>query len=341
VEQRITEVLPDRRIVFRLLAPDAQTVEAFFGNGDNPESSTAIPLLRQPNGLWTTTIGPVQANLWEYRFRVDGVNVPDPGNGRPKPQGQVTTSLLEVPGDPPLFLGTLDVPHPEVRQVTYRSRALDAIRECVIYRPPQYERWHSGPLPVLYLYHGSGDTQFSWSIEGRMPQILDNLLAQQRAVPMVVVMPNVHALPPEAVAQNPAALDQYYRDNQEALDRELFTDIIPLVGRQYDVRRDPAARAIAGLSRGGLAAISSGLVHVEAFDWIASFSPVGSRVRRTEALNQALQNPERIKTKLRYFEILCGRSDSVVLAGLFELEEDLRDVWRPALFDFLQVVFRL
>jgi Carbohydrate-binding module 48 (Isoamylase N-terminal domain)/Putative esterase len=188
----ITQVLQNRSIVFRLYAPSASSVAVFFGNGDNKQSFTPIALAKDTIGLWSVKVGPVPPNLYEYKFEVDGAMVTDPGNRTPKPQRQVSTSLILVPGNPANFLDEQNVPHGAIREETYYSTVLREIRHLLVYTPPGYDRSSFQPLPVLYLYHGYGDTEYSWTTEGRTAQIMDNLLVQGKCRPMIVVIPDTH-----------------------------------------------------------------------------------------------------------------------------------------------------
>jgi enterochelin esterase family protein len=128
----------------------------------------------------------------------------------------------------------------------------------LVYTPPSYNRSHA-PLPVLHLYHGFGNTRYQWVTLGRLAQILDNLLAEGKAVPMVVVVPEGHAFPPEDILGTDKT--PYLAKNQQAVDDELFQDIIPFVETHYNISDEPRERAIAGLSMGGLQSVETGIVH--------------------------------------------------------------------------------
>lgn len=193
----ITSVGEDRRITFRLFAPAAKAVSVVFKKLD-PAVAVPLPLVRDQEGLWSVTGDPVEPNLYEYYFDVDGFRTIDPGTNAPKPQRQVNTSLILVPGS---LLDTRSVPHGDLRLLTLPSKALGTERQMFVYTPPGYSD-ASAPLPVLYLYHGFGDTVDSWVKQGRAPQILDNLLAEGRIRPMVVVMPDTETDIPEAVPEN-------------------------------------------------------------------------------------------------------------------------------------------
>jgi enterochelin esterase-like enzyme len=353
-QSQITEVLQDGSIIFRLYAPSASSVSVFFGNGDNEQSP--IPLVKDSIGLWSVKIGPVRPNLYEYRFNVDGLLIPDPGNRTPKPQRQVSTSLALVSRNPPSFLDEQNVPHGSIREETYYSTALREIRHLLVYTPPGYDRT-SELLPVLYLYHGFGDTEYSWTTEGRTAQIVDNLLAQRKCRPMIVVIPDTHALNPDIWPLDVEHFRPYWVQNQEAADQELFDDIIPFVHEKYNVQEQSLFHAIAGLSMGGLQAAASGLVHADYFCWIGAFSPATWDHTLSDKVNNALtSNAEQINQHVKLFQILTGKSDNVVNAAPQQFAEKLTrlgirhelvlvdgshnmDVWRPAFASFVQRIF--
>ena len=165
-----------------------------------------------------------------------------------------------------------------------------------------------GALPVLYLYHGAFDTVYSWALEGRVQEILDNLLAARAIVPMIVVLPDVYSTVPGSPN------DEGDPNNTLDVDSQLFNDIIPFVNKNYDVQREASGRAIAGLSMGGYQAFYSGLVHVTDFSAIGLFSPIyfpsaSDKVAITDALN----NAKLINRKIKYFDVLIGSADTLVL----------------------------
>ena len=178
----VTQVLPDRHVTFRLLAPKASAVEVVLGITSGPyepQGTTTTAMTKDAKGLWTVTLGPLEPNLYEYQYSLDGRKISDPTNDMPKPQRHVNTSLLLIPGTPPDFLDVQNGAHGTMRDETYYSTALGKNRQVLVYTPPSYDRSHA-PLPVFYLYHGFWDTRYSWVTEGRLAQILDNLLAKER-----------------------------------------------------------------------------------------------------------------------------------------------------------------
>jgi enterochelin esterase family protein len=193
-----------------------------------------------------------------------------------------------------------------VRDETYHSTALSKNRHVLVYTPPTYDR-SSTPLPVLYLYHGFFDTRYSWVTEGRLPQILDNLLAQGKAVPMVVVVPDAHGLPFETVPEtNPGEFSSnlyyFWAKNQAAADQGLFHDIIPFVQSLYNISDEPQKRAIAGFSMGGLQAIDTGIGHLGYFSSIGAFSPAPLSDNLSNKFKNAIKDSNKINENLRLFE---------------------------------------
>lgn len=358
LRDRLTQVLPDKRVTFRLLAPKANAVAVIVGIKSGPyetQGSTTVEMTKDANGLWSATLGPLEPNLYEYQFNLDGRKITDPGNDMPKPQRQVDTSLLLIPGTPPDFLDIQSGAHGTIRDETYFSTTLGKNRRLLVYTPPSYDRSHA-TLPVLYLYHGFWDTRYSWVTEGRLAQILDNLLAEGNAVPMIVVVPEAHALPPEDILGTDNT--PYLAKNQQAVDDELFHDIIPFIGTHYNISDEPRERAIAGLSMGGLQAIETGIVHLGYFRWIGAFSPGVRPAALSDEFKNALVKREKINKNLLLFEIVTGDDDKIVGEDVTKFEDQLKQanightytvlpggthsmfVWRPALYDFLQKVFK-
>ena len=168
------EVAADRRVTFRLAAPDAKTVAVSGDFGPDTE------LRKGDDGVWSVTIGPLDAEIYVYFFTVDGVRLTDPNNPQVK-IGYVTTtttSLLTVPGPQPAFYDVQDVPHGEIRTLLYRSTSNGVTRELNVYVPPGYDQARSRRYPVLYLLHGFANDHHSWHRYGRANDILDNLLAK-------------------------------------------------------------------------------------------------------------------------------------------------------------------
>jgi enterochelin esterase-like enzyme len=308
------EVHPDRRVTLRFHAPDATQVEVA---GEILQGKRSLPMTRGKDGVWTATLGPLPPEIWSYNFRIQGVDVADPSNPavKPAPPGFAMSSFVEVPGETPAFYDSRPVPHGEVRMVLYESMTMGVTRWIWIYTPPEYDK-SSAKYPVLYLLHGNGEAQDGWVMNGRANIILDNLIADKKTPPMVVVMPQGHALQGANVGplvRLAGETDMF----SKRFPKDLLQDIIPLVGRNYRVYGDADHRAIAGLSMGGGQALSIGLAHTGLFHYVLGFSAaVGGPFMNAEAeFNEALANPEALNSKLRVLWVGCGKQDFLYQAN--------------------------
>lgn len=256
------ELQGDRRVTFRILAPKAESVK--LNGGDIPNNGAGAAMTKGENGVWEVTMGPLDAGAYRYTFNVDGLTVVDPRSPATSESNNNVWSLVVVPGSN--FMDTREVPHGAVAAVTYHSSSLNRIRRMHIYTPPGYEAGRD-KYPVFYLLHGSSDSDDSWSSVGRAGFILDNLIADKKAKPMVVVMPAGHTRPmgprvPGASGQ--AATDEFVAD--------LMTSIVPYVEKNYRVLTDRQSRAIAGLSMGGSQTLNAALPRLDKFAYIGVFS---------------------------------------------------------------------
>ena len=189
------EVHADRRVTFRLRAPRATEV-AVAGEWARPGAPPNTPqkMARDARGDWVITLGPVDPNIYIYVFHVDGLVVTDPVNPLVKLRARTSASMVQVPGDMPWEFR--DVPHGSLETHTHASPVLSgAERQVVVYTPPGYDRNRTTRYPILYLLHGNNDLAVGWTMAGRAHYILDNLQADKKAAPMIVVMPWGHALP--------------------------------------------------------------------------------------------------------------------------------------------------
>src|SRR2546427_3012430 len=181
------EVSADRHVTFRILAPKAEAVR--LSGGDIPGNGQGAEMTKGTNGAWEVTLGPIRPGAYRYNFNVDGVSVIDPRSNQISESNNNVWSLVHVPGSD--FMDTRDVPHGAVAAVTYYSKSLGRFRRMHVYTPPGYESG-KGKFPVFYLLHGAGDCDEAWTSVGRAGFILDNLIADRKARPMVVVMPAGH-----------------------------------------------------------------------------------------------------------------------------------------------------
>ncbi len=340
------EVHPDRRVTFRLRAPNAKEVSV---SGEWGKDKKAMS--RDEEGLWSVTTEALEPDLYGYSFSVDGLQMLDPGNSSVKPMRSPRTSVLEVPGNSPSLHDFQPVPHGTVRIHSYQSKSLGKKRGLYVYTPPLYDQTTTR-YPVLYLFHGSGDNEATWTALGRAHLILDNLLAQRKAKPMVIVMMDGHAAPPVSPTSGAAGTDMRSR-NIEYFERDLLEDVVPFVESNYRVRNDRSERAIAGLSMGGGQSLTIGLNHLELFAWVGGFS---SSVPNPEtALTKVLADPQGTNGKLKLLWIACGKED-FLLKNNEQLTELLKTkgiehaflrtegnhswpVWRRYLAEFVPLLF--
>ncbi|HYW48581.1 MAG TPA: alpha/beta hydrolase-fold protein [Bryobacteraceae bacterium] len=300
---RSPEVASDRRVTFRLQAPKATEVTL---TGEFMTGSKSLQ--KDAQGMWSLTVGPIEPEIYNYNFTIDGVRIIDPNNPAVKSGSTPSTiaSVLEVPGDRPAFYSGQNVPHGEVRTHWYQSKSLNALRRLTVYTPPGYNPASATRYPALYLFHGANADETAWIRFGHANLILDNLLAAQQAKPFVVVMPFGYGITPGSPRPAGAAP----ADNTALFSRDLIEDVIPLVQSQYRVTADRDHRAIAGLSMGGGESLGIGLNHLDLFGWVAGFSA-------------ALRPPDFEKTygglpgdpKLHLLWIGCGTEDSLFAAS--------------------------
>ena len=303
------EVLPDRRIAFRILAPQAQNVR--LNAGDIPNLGPAAQLKKGENNVWETIVGPIDPGAYRYSFNVDGVTVIDPRNPSISESNTNVWSLVYVPGSD--LMDTKDVPRGAVAAVTYYSTALKRFRRMHVYTPPGYDLG-KGKYPIFYLLHGAGDCDEAWTSVGRAGFILDNLIAAKKIKPMVVVMPAGHTsatgggrgAAPVAPAvggapAQPPVLDEFAQD--------FLTDIMPYAETHYRVLADRADRAIAGLSMGGSESLLTGLNNIDKFAYVGAFSAGGLFDDYPPAF-PALDAKQ--AAQLRTLWIACGTSDRLI-----------------------------
>ncbi len=282
------EITTDRHVTLRLLAPNAQSVT--LSAGDVPREAVAsamptatdgqpgqgrggVPLHKGENGVWEVTIGPVNPGAYRYVFNVDGAtSLQDPHNTFVSQSNAQNWSMFYVPGAE--FMDTRDVPHGAVASVTYYSKSLKKFRRMHIYTPPDYDTG-SKKYPVFYLLHGAGDCDDSWTSVGRANFILDNLIAESKAKPMIVVMPAGHttqttggrgvaAPAADGAPPRPQGHDDFFDD--------FVNDVMPYAESHYRIQPDRAHRAIAGLSMGGSQTLYISTAHLDKFAYVGIYS---------------------------------------------------------------------
>jgi enterochelin esterase family protein len=245
------EILPDNSVIFRLLSKDAGTIAV---SGDwMPGFGTSVPMVKNDTNLWSLTVGPLKPELYSYTFLIDGVRVIDPNNPQVKRDGSRNESMFMIPGAESDLYTVKNVPHGTLTKVWYESPTLKLTRRMYVYTPAGYED-NQVKYPVFYLLHGGGGDEDAWTTLGRTCQIMDNLISQGKAKPMIVVMPNGNPGQAAAFTDAPVvqAVSAPYDMGMGLFEESMVKDIIPYVESHYRVIADRDNRALAGLSMGGM-----------------------------------------------------------------------------------------
>jgi enterochelin esterase family protein len=367
------EVHANRSVTLRLLAPKATEVliTGEILNGGKPQ-----PMTRGEEGIWTATVGPVPPDVYLYAFNIDGVNTPDPRNPWVKlVSGAGLASQVEVPGDGPQYYDSKPVPHGLVQIMTYESKSAGATRQAWVYTPPDYGRTTTR-YPVLYLLHGGGDMDPGWVMTGRAHVIMDNLLAEKKARPMIVVMPLARGggsmglgpagmspgtraagnLAPAAGRGGPgAAAAPPGPAPLGAFAQDFVGDLLPAVEKTFRVSTRAEDRAIGGLSMGGGATVNTAFNRPDLFRYIIIMSAGGGQ-NLEESYPKFFGNSAAAAKQMRVIWLGVGDGD-FALNGTKAIAETLTKhgithtlritegrhewrLWRPHLYEFAQLLFK-
>lgn len=332
-------------VTFRVRAPNATNVTV---SGEWPGVK---PLTNDSRGNWSVTFGPLAPELYGYSFSIDGFQTLDPGNPVVKPSRQPRTSILEVPGNPPLLHEFNPAPpHGTVREHWYQSKSLGKRRSLHVYAPPGYDQSRKD-LPVMYLLHGSGDNDATWTALGRANVIMDNLIAAKKARPMIVVMTDGHAFVP---SPGPSATNSENRArSMKAFERDLLEDVMPFVESNYRTINKRESRAIIGLSMGGGQSLTVGLNHFDRFAWVGGMS---ASAPETNSIASVFADAKATNKKLKLLWIAIGKDDflldrnkpldeALTASGInhtFKITEGGHSwpVWRKYLAEFAPMLFQ-
>ncbi|MFZ0472791.1 MAG: alpha/beta hydrolase-fold protein [Bacteroidales bacterium] len=300
------EVLKDRTVIFRFMAPNAKEVKLstqFISGQQN--------MTKDDKGIWSITLGPVEPDIYPYCFIVDGIQVADPRNSWIFPNEGFQNSLIEIPADTAQIYTVQNVPHGTVSYRYYYSDELGT-RSLLIYTPPGYEQSLNESYPVFFLLHGTTDTEETWTRVGRANIILDNLIAQGKAKPMIVVMPYGRAFP--VISKESGSLRNW--ENLQEFQKDFKNCILPFVEKNYRVRTDREGRAIAGFSGGGGTSLYIGLGNPDLFAYVCGYAP-GMRREEFDRNNAVpFADPELTNSRLKLFWLGCGQEDG--LFGVFQ-----------------------
>jgi enterochelin esterase family protein len=294
------DVSPDRKVTFRLRAPNAKDVKV-----DGDWTKKPVAMAKDDKGVWSFTSQPLEPNLYGYFFIVDGTNIADPSNTFMRVGTKNIKSQVEVPGDRAEFLAVRNVPHGALHDHWYYAHTLKATRRVVVYTPPGYDAAAAKTYPVLYLLHGSGDDESYWTQVGRANFIMDNLLAAGKAKPALIVMPFGHP------SREAGAGEAKGGGGAAFMEKDLLENVIPLVEKEYRVTKDADHRAIAGLSMGGNQALTIGLTNLSRFAYIAGFSSGGGAGKQATTFKALLADPDKSNKQIKLLWIGCGQEDSL------------------------------
>ena len=306
----------DRSVTLKVNAPTASEVRV-TGHIIGPNAHwlsaprKSIPMTRGADGIWSVTLGPLAPDIYDYGFLVDGYPASDIAN---------RLNYVEVPDDKPAYYDAQDVPHGDVRLVVYNSTATNSVRYLRVYTPPGYDGG-TARYPVLYLQHGGNCCEYAWMEQARANLILDNLIAQKKARPMIVVMAlgarsgNSEGLGPMASqmegAKGPGKGQTNY-DPGNLFEIDLLTGVIPFIDERFRTIADADHRALSGLSQGGIQTVTIGLRHTETFHWLAPMSAGAESAgddQFMEISKDVFANVEPLKKNLKLLHFVVGEQD--------------------------------
>ncbi|HDS07763.1 MAG TPA: hypothetical protein ENO05_09065 [Bacteroides sp.] len=270
---RSPELQPDRTVTFNLFAPEASGIVL---NGGWMEWGERLPMVKNDTGLWSVTVGPLEPEIYTYAFYADGVKLLDPANTSIVRDGRRFESMLLVPGEGSSLYMVRDVPHGTLAKVWYESPTLEMHRRMYVYTPPGYEQGGE-EYPVLYLLHGGGGDEDAWTTLGRTCQIMDNLIAENRCRPMIVVMTNGNPGDAAAPGEEPVLEEDRQRGGvfdmgTRRFEESLVKDVIPYVEDHYQILDGRENRAVSGLSMGGMQTMNLGFDYPEMFAYYGVMS---------------------------------------------------------------------
>ncbi len=346
------DVQSDGHVTFRLRDPNAQKVVVNIASVKEP-----LVMQKDEQGVWSATSDVLQPDLYGYTFLADGVRLLDPSNSDIIPNLLNPSSVVHVPGASPLPWEMTAIPHGAIDHHFYTSKIIGDNRDFYVYTPPGYDPRSSTRYPVLYLLHGYSDDASGWTAVGKANLILDSLIDQKKAKPMIVVMPLGYGAP-EIVQRTPTSGAPFSNPtvrekNFDNFRSALIEEVIPAVEKTYRVQPGRESRAIAGLSMGGAESLLTGLNRQDKFAWVGAFSAGG------ESDNFAADFPRlnsSANEQLHLLWIACGTDDRLITLNrnliAWLKSKDIRVtqietpgmhtwmVWKRNLIDFAPLLFR-
>ena len=337
------QILPDNRVVFKIKAPNAQKVQIDLGK--------KYDMLKDTSGFWNVTTDIISRGFHYYSLLIDGVALADPASETFYGMGRMASGI-EIPYKEGGFYAFKDVPHSDFRIKKYFSKATNSWREMYIYTPPMYDN-STEKYPVLYLLHGGGEDQRGWAAQGKTDLILDNLIAEGKAKPMIIAMLDGNIGMGGGVAG-------FNENALKAFENEIKNAAIPFIESNYRTLTDAKNRALAGLSMGGLQTLHAGVRNFEMFNYLGVFSS-GWWANNTKLSDPQYEfmknNTEKINTNLKEFWISQGGKEDIAHANCQIMLKKFDEmgikykyseyagghtwpVWRHDLYMFSQLLFK-
>jgi enterochelin esterase-like enzyme len=339
------QILPDSRVIFSTKAPDAKKVQVDLGRKYDMVKDTA--------GVWTVTTDSISEGFHYYSLLIDGVAIADPASQTFYGMGRMASGI-EIPFAGGGYYATKNIPHGDTRIKKYFSAVTNSWRQVYIYTPPGYDSNITIKYPVLYLLHGGGEDETGWAKQGKTDLIVDNLIADKKAVPMLVVMVDGNFY------GNGGGIAGFGEPALKSFENELMQNVIPFVEKNFRIKTDAANRALAGLSMGGLQTLYAGLRNTDMFSYLGVFSSGWWANQPALAEPQYAfmkEHSSSINSNLKSFWIAMGGQEDIayknckIMLGRFD-EMDVKykyseypgghtwPVWRNNLYNFAQVLFR-
>jgi enterochelin esterase-like enzyme len=334
------QIRPDGRAVFRIKAPEVQKLQLDLGK--------KYDMVKGSDGTWEVTTDSLSEGIHYYSLIIDGVTVADPASESYYGMSRMA-SCIEVPFKGDAYYEIRNVPHGDIRIKRYYSNVLNTWRDFYMYTPPGYDQNSNEKYPVLYIIHGGGEDQRGWASQGKTDLIIDNLISEKKALPMIVVMVDGN-MPVGGMGD----------DSSKAFEKELKQSVIPFVEKNYRVKSEANSRALAGLSMGGIQTLSAGLKNTDMFAYLGVFSSgffANQNGSSDPQYDYIKANVAAINNNLKHFWISVGGKEDIAYNNCKTMLSKFDEmkvkyvyseypgghtwpVWRNNIFKFAQVLFK-